>query len=132
MVPSAGFSAENALALLLAKAEKGEEKDIRREEQNAQLQRFIGAANTELQIAKEEREKGHLVVNKLTSDVSAITQDISSIGSQMVELQARVDAGVPIEHSEYRNFFVDARSTTVRFNSSSARHTLTSAMSAAM
>ena len=115
MVPSAGFSAENALALLLAKADKREEKDSQRDEQNAQLERFIGAARTELEIAKEEREKGHLVVNKLTSDVSSITQDISSIGDQMAELRAKVDAGVSGQHSPYRNFFSDARSTTVRF-----------------
>ena len=101
MVPSAGFSAENALALLLAKAEKSEERET-------QLARFIGAANTELQIAKEEREKGHLIVNKLTSDVS-------SISDQMAELKAQVDAGVSVQHSLYDPLFHDPRSMAVRF-----------------
>lgn len=101
MVPSAGFSAENALAVLLAKAEKNDERD-------SKLERFLGAANTELQIAKEEREKGHLIVNKLTSDVS-------SISDQMAELKAQVDAGVSVQHSLYDPLFYDPRSMAVRF-----------------
>ena len=108
MVPGTGFSAEHALALILAKAEKSEEREN-------QLERFIGAANAELQIAKEEREKGHLVVNKLTSDVSAMTENISSIGGQVAQLKARVESGVSVQHSKYDNLFIDARSTTVRF-----------------